>query len=122
MGKKYFNGELLKTPESLEILKNRLILRPLHSTKIIAITAYSDDPREAAAVANAVIEAYLDYAGEKKYPAGAVEIIDHAEPTRVPIRPNKPLNITLGAMFGVFLGGLAALLVWGFASRRSQRR
>lgn len=117
-GKKYFNGERLKTDESLKILKARLSLAPVRGTRLIAITCYSDDPREAAVLANSVAEAYQEYALDKNYPAGAVEIVDRAEPARQPSKPNKPLNIALGAVFGALAGLAVAALVWGFNSRR----
>jgi uncharacterized protein involved in exopolysaccharide biosynthesis len=45
----------------------------------------------------------------------AVEITDQAQPGRVPTRPNKPLNIALGAGLGIllalFVAGFAALLI-----------
>src|ERR1019366_8104555 len=47
-GRKYFNGERLKTVEALKILKDRLSLALVDGTSIIAITAYSDDRHEAA--------------------------------------------------------------------------
>lgn len=39
--------------------------------------------------------------------ASLVQITDRAEPGRAPVRPNKPLNILLGAVAGGFLGLLA---------------
>ncbi len=60
-GKKYFNGETLKTSETLEILKGRMSLAPVRNTKLIAITVYSEDRNEAANLANAIAEAYRDY-------------------------------------------------------------
>ena len=60
-GKKYFNGETLKSTETLEILKGRMSLAPVRNTKLIAITVYSDDRNEAATLANAIGEAYKDY-------------------------------------------------------------
>jgi len=114
-GKKYFNGETLKTSEAVEILKGRLSLAPVRGTKLVAITVYSDDRREAAAVANAVAEAYQDYSAGKNY---RVEIIDRAESGRFPVKPNKPLNIALGAVAGIFLGALASAIVGFFASRK----
>ncbi len=60
-GKKYFNGETLKTTESLEILKQRLQLSPVKNTALIAITVYSDDRKEAAVIANAIAASYRDY-------------------------------------------------------------
>jgi uncharacterized protein involved in exopolysaccharide biosynthesis len=118
-GKKYFNGETLKTTEAMEILKGRLSLAPVRNTKLIAITVYSDDRNEAARIANAIAEAYQQYAVGKNYPAGAVQIVDRAEPGRFPVKPNKTLNIVLGAVGGIVLGGLAALIVGLFASRKS---
>jgi polysaccharide biosynthesis transport protein len=60
-GEKYFNGETLKTTETMEILKQRMQLAPVKNTKLIAITVYSDDPKEAADLANAIATAYHDY-------------------------------------------------------------
>ena len=115
-GKKYFNGGTLKTTETIEILKGRLSLTTIRGTKLIAITVYSDDRNEAARIANAVAEAYRDYAAGKN---NQIEIIDRAEAGRFPVKPNKPLNITLGAVAGIVLGGLAAIIAGLFASRKS---
>jgi succinoglycan biosynthesis transport protein ExoP len=60
-GKKYFNGETLKTTETMGILRNRMALAPVRNTKLISITVYSDDPKEAARLANAIAEAYTNY-------------------------------------------------------------
>jgi uncharacterized protein involved in exopolysaccharide biosynthesis len=65
-GKKYFAGETLKTVETMEILKGRLILAPVKGTKLIAITVYSDDKNEAALIANAVAESYRRYRSESQ--------------------------------------------------------
>jgi len=65
-GKKYFNGETLKSSETLEILKGRMSLAPVRNTKLIAITVYSDDRNEAAVLANAIAEAYKDYRFESR--------------------------------------------------------
>src|ERR1017187_10328581 len=60
-GKKYFNGETLKTTETMEILKQRMQLSPVKNTKLIAITVFSDDRNEAAQLANAIADAYKTY-------------------------------------------------------------
>jgi capsular exopolysaccharide synthesis family protein len=60
-GKKYFNGETLKTTETMEILKGRMQLAPVRNTKLIAITVYSDDKDEAALLANTIATAYTEY-------------------------------------------------------------
>jgi succinoglycan biosynthesis transport protein ExoP len=65
-GKKYFNGETLKTTETMEILKQRMQLAPVKNTKLIAITVYSDDKQEAADLANAIAKAYTTYRIESR--------------------------------------------------------
>ncbi len=60
-GKKYFNGETLKSTETMEILKGRMSLAPVRNTKLISITVYSDDAKEAAQLANTIAEAYKNY-------------------------------------------------------------
>jgi len=60
-GKKYFGGETLKTPETMEFLKRRMSLMPVRNTKLIGITVYSEDKNEAARLANVIAETYRDY-------------------------------------------------------------
>ena len=113
-GRKYFNGETLKSAESREILKGRTSLATVRGTKLIAITVYSDDRNEAARIADAIAESYRDYrvaaAGDSVLPGQKValaQIVDRAEPGRNPVKPNKPLNIFIGAVAGGFLGLMA---------------
>jgi capsular polysaccharide biosynthesis protein len=121
-GRKYSNGENLNTPETLEILKARLSLMSIRNTEIIEITAYSDDPREAAQIANTVVEAYRDYrlkiAREaivnklEAYPfPQPVQLIDQAKPASQPSRPNKTVNIILGVAAGTIFGLIAGAFV-----------
>lgn len=60
-GKKYYNGETLKTLDTMEILKQRMSLSPVRNTEYITITVYSDDKNEAANIANAIAESYRSY-------------------------------------------------------------
>jgi polysaccharide biosynthesis transport protein len=50
-----------------------------------------------------------------------VQIIDPASPARSPIKPNKTLNIAMGAVYGIFLGLLAGAAVALVATRRGNR-
>src|SRR5215472_9564502 len=52
-GKKYANGETLKTTETMSLLKGRMDLRPVRNTSLIEIRVYSERPDEAALLANA---------------------------------------------------------------------
>ena len=60
-GKKYANGDILKTPETMTLLKGRIDLRPVRNTSLIEIRVYSEKHDEAAVIANAVAGAYRDY-------------------------------------------------------------
>ena len=60
-GKKFNNGETFKTTDTMKILKDIMLLTPVRNTKLIAITLYSDDAKEAADIANGVAESYRQY-------------------------------------------------------------
>ena len=60
-GKKYYNGETLKTSEAIEFLKRRMHLDTIRNTKYITVTVYNEDRNEAARLANAVADAYQNY-------------------------------------------------------------
>jgi capsular polysaccharide biosynthesis protein len=192
-GKKYLNGETLKTIKTMDLLKQQMRLEIVRNTKLISITVYSEDKNEAAQIANAIAESYRDYrekfqteltakgidslqkqyqkdeeqirqlqseldslrqqfkipndASNSRSPqeqpywdkkrdldqlvgfhkllatkveavkldgkipkALPVEIIDSAAPGLMPVRPNKPLNITLGAIAGIFLASVAGAI------------
>jgi capsular exopolysaccharide synthesis family protein len=60
-GKKFANGETLKTTETMALLKGRMDLRPVRNTSLIEIRVFSDRPEEAAKIANAVAAAYKNH-------------------------------------------------------------
>jgi uncharacterized protein involved in exopolysaccharide biosynthesis len=191
-GKKYANGATLRTSETLSLLKARMDLRPVRNTSLVEIRVYSEQPAEAAKLANAVVDAFRDYrqqqqrrlalgtaqAAEQEIKQQAsrvatlqgkvaqlrkelnvpspepppevllskfqpyseakreadvaarfldelslkkegarlesampmtlpVELLDRAVPGLRPVRPNKPLNIALGVIGGIFLATVA---------------
>ncbi len=57
-GRKYGDGNPLKTTETMQLLKSRMDLRPVRNTSLIEIKVFSEKPDEAAKIANAVAEAY----------------------------------------------------------------
>jgi len=65
-GRKYRNGEKLKTSETVMLLKGRMALRTVRNTSLIEIRVFSDDRDEAAKLANAVAEVYRDYRKERR--------------------------------------------------------
>src|SRR5208337_4898834 len=65
-GKKYANGERLKTSETIVLLKGRMDLRPVRNTSLIEIRVYSEKAEEAAKLANAIAEAYKAHRLEQR--------------------------------------------------------
>jgi uncharacterized protein involved in exopolysaccharide biosynthesis len=67
-GKKYANGDRLKTSEAIGLLKGRIELRPVRNTSLIEIRVFSEKADEAARIANAIAEAYKAYRlDQRKY-------------------------------------------------------
>jgi len=60
-GKKFANGEKLTKLEAINSLKSRMALHPVRNTIIIEIQVFSDKPKEAADIANAIAEAYQQH-------------------------------------------------------------
>src|SRR5260221_13333241 len=65
-GKKYAGGEILKTTETIGVLKARMDLRPVRNTSLIEIRGFSERPDEAARIANAVADAYKAHRLEQR--------------------------------------------------------
>jgi len=121
-GKKYFAGETLKTAESMKIIKDRLNVAPVRNSELLTITVYSDDRREAATIANTLAGEYQNYYSEPPKTGTVnpvITITDSAVPADRPCKPNKPLNLALGAVAGVVLGAAAAWLV-GVLNRQNR--
>jgi uncharacterized protein involved in exopolysaccharide biosynthesis len=128
-GQKYYAGNQLSAADAVKLLRKRIDLRPIRNTELVEIRTYGDDPREAAAIANAIAETYREHDRELRRQAGEgrldplaigepnpkVEIIDAAVPVYDPARPNKALNIFLGAVIGVLLGLLVGGGIGGIA-------
>ena len=77
---KYGQGRVLQPDETLALLKQKLNLKPVGGTSLVEIGAKSDQPEEAAAIANAVALAYADYrlAQRKQLAPGGVQTLGQA--------------------------------------------
>ena len=64
-GKKQ-GGRTLTTAETMALLKNNLDLRPEKNTGLLDVGVKSDQPEEAAKIANAVAEAYKAHRSEQR--------------------------------------------------------
>jgi capsular polysaccharide biosynthesis protein len=120
-GKRYNGNVPLKTEETMQLVRQRVNLVPERNTNVIEITVYSEDRNEAAQIANAIADSYNVYrhpAASDNSPASAPNtvIVDRATPGHAPVRPNKPLNITLGVLMGILLGSIIGGASAGFVS------
>jgi len=129
-GQKYARGEKLSAVATLNLLKQRLMLRPLRNTRLIEISVFSEIPSEAAELANAIADSYVELrrrqvraylkSAESKDASELtilgepllwqVEIVDRATPPFRPVRPNRPLNLFIGGIISVVLGLVAAVV------------
>ena len=68
---------MLKTTDTIEMVKGRIDLSPTRNTSVIEIRVYSDSPEEAAQLANAIAEAYQEHRQEKgrKLTKGGIEAL-----------------------------------------------
>jgi succinoglycan biosynthesis transport protein ExoP len=116
-GKRYAKGPL-NPAATLALLQRRIALRPVRNTSIIAIGVYDDQREEAARLANEIAQAYKDH---NSLGPLQVEIIDRAVPGRRPVRPNKPLNLAVGALLGLVLGVAVGAALAGFRAGATPR-
>jgi capsular polysaccharide biosynthesis protein len=107
-GRRYADGGPLHTEESVRLLQRRAIISKLGNTELVEVKAFSEQPAEAANLANALAEELV---------RGGGQVIDRAVPPRMPARPNKPLNLTMGAIAGLVAAAVVVLLA-RFATTR----
>jgi serine/threonine protein kinase len=135
LAQRYGSQAGLSTFESVNLLGRSLEVRSVRNTMLLDICFFSEQPNDAATVANAIADCLAEYHAEQikeseqsqakgpKNPGAIdfrprlcrVEIVDRAEPNFRPARPNHPLNIALGMLGGIFVGiiaGVVAVLFW----------
>ncbi len=118
-GRRYNGGNALNATNAIQLLKKRMEVRPERNTSLIEITVFSEDRNEAAQIANAIADSYRNHSPSADKPATSapkIEIVDRATPGLAPVRPNKPLNISVGVLAGIVLGFIAGKVAAGLAS------
>jgi hypothetical protein len=102
-------GEVPRLDQRWVFLRNMITLRQSRNTSLIEIGVYDSEPGRAARVANAIAESYRR--NSEQWNSGTrVFIIDRATPTQNAIRPNIPLNMTLGLALGLPVAAIGAFL------------
>ena len=79
-GKKYGEGSPLETAKIIKLLRSQITLDPIRNTMLLDINFFSDDPNEAARIANAIAKAYSDYRVErhKQVTQGGIQVLTEA--------------------------------------------
>jgi len=113
-GLRYGNGMSLQTSETVALLKNRMYLRRVGKTSLVAITVHDDRRDEAAQIANQIAQVYKDQTNTRPF---QVDIVDRALPALHASRPDKPLNLAAGALVGLVLGTGAGLARAAFTGK-----
>jgi len=103
-----------------DLLRRSVQVRRLPGTDLIEIRVDSRFPAECAEWANEIAETG---ARQARLGSGSIRIVERAVPPLRPSRPNRPLNLALGAVMGLFLGtmagGVGAKLAVGFDGQPS---
>lgn len=106
-----YGVETLSETACIELLRRMVHCQVVRNTSFLEVRAYSPDPAEAAALANAIARSF-----KSLRPEAVVEIVDEAVPPLRPARPNVPLNLAIGAALSIglalFTAGTVILLTW----------
>lgn len=107
-------------PGRIAQLKKQIEVRPVPNTNVIAVCVLSEDPDQAARIANALGETYREYQGNllKRVPPPMssrlkAEVTNRALPASKPERLKTVLGVARGALGAILLGVAAgSVVVW----------
>jgi len=99
------------------LLKRQVDVRYSTGGALFEITGYSEDRDEAAQLANKIVEVFRRQTSGKE-----VQVLETAELSSRPFRPNKLLNLAQGLGAGIFLGAIIGTLVGLISAWRAKRR
>jgi len=98
-------------------LSRAIQITELSDGGLVQVQAYSDSPKEAAEIANQIVESYRTLSSDVR-----TVILERAIPDKNPRRPNRLLNIFVGAGGGLLLGGILGLLTGLISFWRDSRK
>jgi len=116
----FHRSDPLTADEAVHYLTSHLRPKFKHDSHAVEVTALSDDPKEAAQIANEVVELYkvsrAELAREEALapgdtptlPPGTVKITGHANVPSEPTSPNKRFCYAIAAGFAAMLGVMIA--------------
>lgn len=96
---------------TLKQVQKMINVTPQQGTQILMIKAENKDPKEAAAIINAVTSAFVEEAKVSFPTGGTIEVLDRAKVPEKPIKPKKALNVAIAFFLGLMVSvGLAFVL------------
>jgi uncharacterized protein involved in exopolysaccharide biosynthesis len=116
----FHRSDSLSTEEALHYLMSHLHPKFKHDSGVVEVTALSDDPKEAAQIANKVVELYkgsravlaqqaaLAPGDAPALAPGTVKITTRADVPTQPTSPNKRICYAIAAGFAAMLGVMVA--------------
>jgi capsular polysaccharide biosynthesis protein len=104
----YNRSDPLTTEDAVRYLENHLRPKFKHDSKVVEITALSDDPKEAADIANEMVTLYK---GAHTASPGEVKITARAEVPTAPSSPNRRICYAVSAGIAGMLGVMVACSV-----------
>ena len=133
-----YNFESAMAPAaSRVILGSKFEFRPVRGASLIDVRAYSEQPQEAAQLANGLVAAFLRQVEKARQDPSAraatstafnetkFNVVNYAEANSRPARPNVPVNVVIaiiiGTAVGTILGGVVAGLVRWLLQRPHRR-
>lgn len=99
-------------PESTGVLRGMVSVSVVRDTQLLRLSVESADPAQAAVLANATAQAFIDQnEGTDLTRSGSVSVVEWATVPGGPVKPRVALNVVLGLLAGlVVAGGLILLL------------
>lgn len=96
------------TPKEIQ---NMVSVTPQQDTQILEIKAENNDPKEAAAIIDAVTSAFVEESKASFPTGGTIEVLDRAKVPENPIKPKKALNVAIAFFLGLMVSvGLVFVL------------
>ncbi|GAA0861347.1 YveK family protein [Paraclostridium tenue] len=92
----------LKIKDGYSEIEKKLTVSPVTDTQILEISVEDYNPKRAADIANAIPKVFTKEV-KRITKASNVEVIDKAMVPKIPVKPNKIMNIAIAGVLGVMI-------------------
>lgn len=92
----------LKIKGGYSEIEKKLSVSPVTDTQILEVSVEDHNPKRAADIANAIPKAFTKEV-KRITKASNVEVIDKAIVPKIPVKPNKIMNIAIAGVLGVMI-------------------